>query len=58
MLQKQGDRVPVCSSIKSVEIFWQPPVGSKKLCSFKTREAAEQGNTGVYVNFLINRSFA
>lgn len=58
MLQKQGERAPVWSPVKPSEIFWPSAVGPKELCRFKTGEAAEQGNSGVYVNFLINRSFA
>lgn len=58
MLQKEGGRVPIQSPVKSAETFWQSPVDPNKICSFKTREAAEQSSAGVYVNFLINRSFA
>lgn len=58
MLQKQGDRLPIWSPAKSAETFWHSPVGPNKLRSFNTWEAAGQGNTGVYVNFLINLSFA
>lgn len=58
MLQKQGKWFPIWSPAKSAKTFWQSPVGPNKLYSFNTWEAAGQGNTGVYVNFLIKRSFA